>query len=242
MDNLILSPQHSFLGALGAFRREEEHPQQAPQRVLQEVNEYKTVIDLVAGYDNPYEGWESLQVRELIRNETEEWIFGLADWKSMLSLTFKDERTPDVANSLFKWFVRENNKHLIGKHYSQKVGHSYFSYVLGMEYQTRDVVHFHALVDKPLDFSFVHRTWGGRCGFVWIDGNIRSRAQAVNYVCKYCVKGGQIEVYKAKGDYIPPKLPYWWNVCENPLSRAVQDPLPCGPEPLAKPLTGLQPA
>jgi len=239
VSNDILPFPNSFPGNLGAFRREEEHPQIMLQRGLQELNEFKNVTDLVAGYDTPQEGWESFQVRELIRTETEEWIFGLADWKSMLSLTFKDERTPDVANSLFKWFVRENNKHLIGKHYSQKVGHSYFSYVLGMEYQTRDVVHFHALVDKPLDYSFVHRTWGGRCGFVWIDGNIRSRAQAVNYVCKYCVKGGQIEAFRAKGDYIPPKPPFWWNVCENPLSRAVQGPLPCGPEPLAKPLTGL---
>jgi len=182
----------------------------------------KNVTDVVAGYTNPHDGWESYQVKDLIRTENEKWIFGLADWKSFISLTFRDEKTPDVANSLFKWFIRQNNEHAFGKHYTQKVGHSYFSYVYGLEYQTRDVVHFHALVDKPLDFSFVHRTWGSRCGFVWIDGNIKSKAKAVNYVCKYCVKGGQIDAYVAKNRYSPTVLPEWWHTTAQISSRIVQ--------------------
>ena len=191
-----------------------------------EVGKEKNVSDIVNGYATPHEGWESYQVKDLLRTETEKWVFGLADWKSFLSLTFRDEKTPDVANSLFKWFVRQNNEHAFGKRYKEKVKHSYFSYVFGLEYQTRDVVHFHALVDKPLDFSFVHRIWGSRCGFAWIDGDIKSKAKAVNYVCKYCVKGGQIEAYVSEKDVKPSVLPSWWIDGENHPLKVVQANFP----------------
>jgi len=197
------SPLH---GAGAGLQREAQDPAMAQLREVEE----KSVTELVAGYATPHEGWESYQVKDLLRTETEKWVFGLADWRIFLSLTFRDEKTPDVANSLFKWFIRKNNEHAFGKHYTQKVDHSYFSYVFGLEYQTRDVVHFHALVDKPLDFSFVHQIWGDRCGFAWIEGNLKSKAQAVNYVCKYCVKGGQIETFVAKKEVKPNVLPFWW--------------------------------
>jgi hypothetical protein len=106
--------------------------------------------------------------------------------------------------------VRKNNEHAFGKHYTQKVGHSYFSYVVGLEYQTRDVVHFHALVDQPLDFSYVHDFWGDRCGFAWIDGKIKSNAATVGYVCKYTVKGGELDFFVQKKNRKPAVLPSWW--------------------------------
>jgi hypothetical protein len=223
----------------GDLRREKRNPLCSQESEDKELKEFKSVADLIAGYETPHDGWESYQVKDLIKTEYEKWIFGLADWKSLITLTFRDEKTPDVANSLFKWFVRKNNEHAFGTHYTEKVKHSYFSYVLGLEYQTRDVVHFHVLVDKPLDFTFVHRVWGKRCGYAWIDGDIRSKARAVNYVCKYCVKGGQIDVYLAERDVKPEILPAWWRSCETLPSRVVQGPLMgfCGPEPLAKPLT-----
>lgn len=187
--------------------------------------EQKSACDLVAGYEDPCKGWESFQVKDLLRTATEEWVFGLADWTTFISLTFKEEKTPDVAKSLFKWFIRSMNEHAFGKHYTRKVGHSYFSYVVGMEYQTRDVVHFHALVDQPIDFSYVHKIWGQRCGFAWIDGNLESKAAAVNYVCKYCVKGGQIDAYVAKNRYSPAILPEWWHGTAQISSRIAQGAL-----------------
>lgn len=183
--------------------------------VLQEIEvkdkeKFNKATDLVVGYETPNEGWNSNQVRDLLRNEHEEWILNVADWKTFLTLTFREEKTPDVANSLFKWFIRQNNQHAFGKHYTQKVGHSYFSYVVGLEYQRRDVIHFHVLVDKPIDFAFIHKFWGDRCGFAWIEGNLSSKAKAVNYICKYCVKGGELNVFKVKMDYVPKILPNWW--------------------------------
>lgn len=200
----------------------------------------KNISDVVSGYTNPHEGWESYQVKKMIRGNWEEWLLELADWKSFLTLTFEFEKYPDVAWSLFKWFVRKNNIHAFGKHYSEKVKHSYFSYVVGMERQSRDVVHFHVLVDRPLDFKFVHRFWGKRCGFVWIDGKIKSRSAALNYLCKYCIKGGQIDVYRAKKDYMPKVVPAWWKEGSNLMSRIEENPpFLADPLQLAQSLTGI---
>lgn len=181
-----------------------------------------SVSDLVNGYDDPRTGWESFQVKKLLASELVSFVTNLADWKSFVTLTFEEEKAPDVAQSLFKWFVRFNNAHAFGNHYTRKVGHSYFSYAVGAEYQKRGVLHFHVLVDKPLDFSFVHSTWGQRCGFVWIDTKFKDREAVVGYVCKYVLKGGEIDVYKAKGDYRPVNVPTWWVETSDAPSRAGQ--------------------
>lgn len=194
------------------------------------------ISDIVAGYEDPHVGWESHQVKKLLSEEYVSFLSNLADWSSFVTLTFREEKAPDVAKSLFQWFVRNNNAHAFGNHYTRKVGHSYFSYVVGMEYQQRDVVHFHVLVDKPLDFSFVHQFWGQRCGFVWIDTKLKDKEKVVSYVCKYVIKGGQVDCYKAKKDYKPVEVPFWWLGDNTALSRVAQDPL-FGPAQLAQPLT-----
>lgn len=205
--------------------REEAGASLQPPADIMGVENKKNISDIVVGYDDPHAGWESHQVKDLLKTETENWAFGLADWKSFITLTFKDEKTPDVAGALFKWFIRQNNEHAFGKNYSRKVGHSYFSYLMGMERTTLDVVHLHAVVDKPLDFSFVHKFWGDRCGFAWIDGNLKSKAAAVNYVCKYTVKGGEIDPYVAQKQVIPAVLPDWWRDPTSISSRVSQGAL-----------------
>jgi hypothetical protein len=108
---------------------------------------------------------------------------------------------------------------------------------VGLEYQRREVVHFHALIDKPIDFSYVHATWGDRCGFAWIDTDLQDKTKVIDYVCKYVLKGGQIDVYKASGDYSPKILPPWWIDHTSDLSRVAQGVL-FRPGQLAQPLTG----
>jgi len=202
LDNPIIT-KNLASATQGDLRREEQ--------VALAVNE-TSVIDLVSGYETPFEGWNSLQVRQRTRLEYENWLINLANWSCFVTLTFKDEKQPDVAKALFNWFVRFNNVHLLGKHYTKFVGHSYFSYICAMELQKRDVLHFHVLVDKPLDFSYVHKIWGERCGFVWIDGHIKSQAQTISYLCKYLLKGGEVDVYKAKNSGFTPIVePVWWN-------------------------------
>ena len=169
--------------------------------------------------ENPLEGWETKAATELLKETWAEYLASFADWKSFISLTFRVEKFPDVARSLFYWWVKVNNSHVFGKRYQRAVGHSYFSYVYGIELQKREVIHFHVLVDKPINYSVTHDAWGDRCGFAWIDGDLRDKGRVINYVCKYVAKGGEVDIYKAKGNYSPKVKPKWWREGESGLSR-----------------------
>jgi len=161
--------------------------------------------------EDTFKAWESRLVKEAMAGEMAEFIAGMADWKNFWTLTFEKEKTADVTKSLFLWMVKELNKNVYGKNYTNKVGHSYFQYVAGIEKQSRDVYHLHVLADQPINYDLIHALWGDRCGFAWIDGNLRDTGKVVNYVCKYVVKGGDLEVYKRNKPLIPPKnKPIWW--------------------------------
>lgn len=182
-------------------------------------------------FENPA-GWSSFEVKQDLVSAWSSWVSDLEDWKVFITLTFRDDKTGDVARSLFQWFVRFNNQALLGKHYTRIVGHSYFSYLLGIEYQRRDVIHFHVLIDQPVKYDLIHSLWGERCGFAWIDGKMRDRQKVINYVCKYIVKGGEVELYRKKKSFVPDPLPVWW--C---LSRAVSEPPISGTPEIGLPLT-----
>ena len=57
-----------------------------------------------------------------------------------VTLTFKDPIAPEPAFNIWWRLVRLLNEGSFGRHYTRIVGHAYFSYVLGIEYQRRDVV------------------------------------------------------------------------------------------------------
>jgi len=75
-----------------------------------------------------------------------------------------------------------------------------------MEYQKRDVIHFHCLIGDPhlhklkrLDFMEAWRTGCYRSkelvnGYARIDKYNAARG-AVNYCSKYVLKGGEIDIY-----------------------------------------------
>lgn len=182
-----------------------------PGGVTREAGGYPGSLDeIINKFDDPVQGWNSRAVKEIISEENYKWIREQANWNTFITLTFKEQKEPDVAWSLFRWFVRFNNVHAFGKNYSRKVGHSYFSYVVGLEFQKRDVAHFHLLVDRPLDFAYIHKVWGDRCGFAYIQTSFQDKEKVIKYICKYTVKGGEVEVFKAKRDYLPEVLQPWW--------------------------------
>jgi hypothetical protein len=206
-----------------------------PSTDLQEVEGGTGQLERVL-IEDPLEGWNTKIAKSELTDAWAEWATGFAQWKSFITLTFKNEKTPDVALSLFKWWLKINNQYTFGKRYTRKVGHSYFSYLVGAERQKRDVLHFHVLVDKPINYELTHNAWGDRCGFAWIDGNLTDRKKVVNYVCKYVMKGGEVDLFKAKKDYFPQPTPAWWKEKEGyALSRVG---LACGSQAqLAEPLT-----
>ena len=150
--------------------------------------------------------------KKLLASENALWIGKLKDWKTFITLTFKDETTQDVAKSKFRYLVQVLNRDAFGSHYTQKVGHSYFSYILAMEYQRRGVPHFHVLADKPINFDLVHRYWNAAAGFAWLEP-VESQEAVVSYCSKYCVKGGELDIFESESGRSPmvgSLPPYWW--------------------------------
>jgi hypothetical protein len=138
-----------------------------------------------------------------------EWLLPLRPWSIFITLTFRDEKPPDVAKALLRRLIRTLNQDVFGKHYVKKVGHSYFSYIYAIEYQRRDVVHFHVLIDRPVNFDRIHILWNSWAGFAWTE-IVKDPIDVIDYVCKYICKGGEVYPYIAKKEFSPDVLPYWW--------------------------------
>lgn len=131
----------------------------------------------------------------------------------MVTLTFREDRSEDVARRLFMRLVRVLNEDAFGKRYERVVKHSYFSYALATEYQVRGVVHFHFLADRPLNFRLLHDVWNSWAGFALTE-TIRDTGRAVRYVAKYLVKGEKPELWIAKKHRMPLVVPAWWREAE----------------------------
>jgi hypothetical protein len=156
--------------------------------------------------------YDSKSYKKLLADENASWLEKLKNWKSYLTLTFRDITPPDVAKSKFLHLVQVLNRDAFGKHYVRKVGHSYFSYILAMEYQQRGVIHFHMLGDKPINFDLLHRYWNCAAGFAWAEP-VKSQSDVVGYCSKYVVKGGEVDIFESDTSKTPMLgnlPPYWW--------------------------------
>lgn len=161
--------------------------------------------------DDPSEIWEGRVASRIIREQYAEWLIQFVPWIAFVTLTFEEDKFPDVAKKYFFRLVECLNKERFGKNYKRFVRHSYFSYVLVMEYQIREVVHFHFLADKPLNFKLLHDFWNENAGFAFTD-IIKDRDRAVRYLAKYIVKCGEPEFWRASSDRMPLVIPTWWNL------------------------------
>lgn len=166
--------------------------------------------DLLENSEAPAEVWSSRLGSMANQQVMRDWLSRARLWKLLVTLTFKDPIPPEPAFNIWRRLVRLLNERSFGRHYTRIVGHAYFSYVLGIEYQRRAVVHFHALVDKPLNFDLVHRWWQRAAGFVWIE-QIEHWEKAILYVTKYVTKGGELKLYFARRERVPKPLPRWWS-------------------------------
>jgi hypothetical protein len=159
--------------------------------------------------DHPSDAWDSRESKKTLRKEWSEWL-SKKNWCVFLTLTFREETYPEIALKLFKFLVRKLNEEVYGPHYTNYVGHSYFSYVVGIEYQIRGTIHFHALTDRPVNFVLIRRLWNAWAGFAKPE-IIKHNENAVYYVTKYAAKCGQMEPpFFAEKEHTPLLLPPWW--------------------------------
>lgn len=132
------------------------------------------------------------------RPRADDWVDWLMGYEaadrflaqSFLTLTFDQKKqATSVEGALWWWrrLVQHLNTRMASGKYRDKWGHSYFGYVVGVEFHKSGVVHLHALVDNYIDYAEVHSWWGDRCGFAWIR-KVKDRASDIRYVMKYVVK------------------------------------------------------
>lgn len=117
------------------------------------------------------------------------------------TFTFREDVHPERAAKLFRLFIRRLNQALYGRHFERKGKVGVF-WVLAWEYQKRGVLHFHALIGdvedlntraRRLDWMDIWEGFGAPAGFARIEA-IDSQDAVRNYVTKYVVKGGQIDL------------------------------------------------
>jgi len=121
-----------------------------------------------------------------------------------ITLTFQSPKHPESADKAFFRWIRCVNECLYGRRYREKK--KGVTWIKCMEYQKRDVIHFHCLMGDPhlyklkrLDFM---KAWEYDCyrskdlvnGFARIFKYDAARG-AINYCSKYVLKGGEIDLY-----------------------------------------------
>jgi hypothetical protein len=193
-----------------------------PEQVLLNKTQY---LQVMQDCPDPFIAWESTLAKFHIRDEYVHWLTDLANWQVFLTLTFRVEKPVGSACRYWTKLVRELNTDLVGKYYTRIVGHSYFSYALAIQYQRRGAIHFHVLVDKPLNFKLIHKLWGSWCGFAKPE-LIKNNSDCVAYTSSYILRGGVVDPYIARRDYHPKIEPAWWRF------DSKQDLMPYAPEVL----------
>jgi len=99
------------------------------------------------------------------RERREAWIAFLQawDWEWICTLTFRDGVHPEVANRRFRLFKSKLNRALYGRRWAKKAKNGQgIGWVRAIEYQQRDVIHFHVLLTgvsglRPRDCAGIWR-------------------------------------------------------------------------------------
>ena len=127
------------------------------------------------------------------------------------TFTFKSNVHPEAALKRWRFFTNQLNRSLYGRRW-QKKEHGGIYWILGIEFQKRGVIHFHALMGAVDDLNkrarrlFWMDYWQELAGFARIEA-IRSNEAALRYVTKYVIKDGEIEFSKNLGDSTQQTLP-----------------------------------
>ena len=133
------------------------------------------------------------------------WIalLGRWEWEWFCTFTFRDLVHPEAADKRFRVLISQANRVLYG-HRWHKQGRG-LRWVRALEYQKRDVIHYHALiagVQNLRRLTWMDR-WHELAGYARIEP-IDCAAAVSRYVSKYVVKGGEIDM---GGPLVPAVLP-----------------------------------
>ena|SRR6516162_3775841 len=142
------------------------------------------------------------------------WIafLGRWEWEWFATFTFRDPVHPEAADKRFRVLVSECNRALYGPRW-HKHGQG-IRWMRALEYQKRDVIHYHALMAGVKDLRRL--TWMDRwyelSGIARIE-KIDAADAVVRYVSKYVVKDGEIDL---GGPLMPAELPLFLRAASRP--------------------------
>lgn len=163
-------------------------------------------------FDDVFDQFKSKEYRKQVSGVSANWLSEVRDWKHFITLTFKNDVSDEHGMHELKRLIRHLNENVFGTHYTRKVGHSYFSYVCGIEQQERGTVHFHIVADRPINQHELWNWWYHRNGYVKHQSlDTKDDAfRSIAYSLKYSTKDGEAIIYLAKEFYAPVTLPPWW--------------------------------
>jgi hypothetical protein len=119
-------------------------------------------------------------------------------WQWFCTFTFREAPHPEAADKVFRVFTNELNRSIDGKRWASKPDAGVY-WVRALEWQKREVLHYHALMSHVCDLNAGARRlswmdrWNELAGFAKIERPIGTAAVS-NYVSKYVAKGGEIDL------------------------------------------------
>lgn len=121
-------------------------------------------------------------------------------WDWFCTFTFREPTHPEAAAKAFRYFTNELNKRVHGRNWQKRQDGGVY-WVRALEWQRRDVLHYHALMGDVEDLNARTRRlewmdWWNlpqHFGFAKIELPI-ARVAVANYVSKYVTKGGEVDV------------------------------------------------
>lgn len=130
----------------------------------------------------------------------ESWSEFLAQWpwQWFCTFTFANPPHPEAANKTFNYFIKRVNREIYGCR-AHKRGQS-VHWARAAEPHKSGVMHYHALLGDVQNLNtlcsrnWAHSLWYEIAGINRIDPIDNELRAVTNYVCKYVVKGGEIDL------------------------------------------------
>lgn len=142
------------------------------------------------------------EVAESLRGAWGTWI-GAQPWDLFVTLTSEKQTHPEAMLKRFRYCMNKASDHCYGR--SRKATDTRLQWVVGLERTRQGWPHSHAVVRFPgielrgpqgkaiFDLGYWQHWMSSTGGFAWIDIP-RSEQAVVQYVTKYVVKDGELEV------------------------------------------------
>ncbi|MCK4321181.1 hypothetical protein KAX08_01525 [candidate division WOR-3 bacterium] len=115
--------------------------------------------------------WDK-KLKKLACKAASKWLLHIRDWQYFVVLTFEDSIHPEQAEKYYRRWIRKINEEVYGKRYRRH--HKSITWVRGIDYQRRNVLHFNALFSGlPEDWGnframYLWENMGDKCGFARI--------------------------------------------------------------------------